>query len=648
MSIEIRDLSDELIVQITGVLARRPEYGIAIPSRRWLQRQEEKIKQLPKELSRPSGLRRLAIKIADRIDPNIVDPQAILCQTHSRLNPFLIRRLFIALAYEVTVHTDSLRSWPGRTSDPELSALVGRLDSITALWTEPRLFQEIYGLTPFDGHHIFVKSSCEACCLAAVGASGRALADLRTVLIDRMERRSARPSGNKPRLHRVVEAWIDHLREKRGDIGRAEECRALSEALLIRLRVARPQILAWRAEQRRQRAAQRPIYAELRRSRAGAEITPLPASAGHTRRTRNGVPIALTDVEGAEAQRRAAAQGSRAKSIYRPDSLAPHSEVDMRQRATRAAPTGDVEPTQSQVKQETSMEDDRGFNDDLEDQELEDDAHTERSRATVQNWWANLLSQSRLDLGQDDAKSMLSMVHPAFRPTTSSIAPSTLPGPVPTNDGEQQAEASGEQYQGARSAWTDCSVQSLQSPSSIRLDSKNVPPVPRIPSEHRPSSSETSEPRVNWPAPPEGRSFPPRPGASAGHSAQESASRPSLSTSTTASTITPTTVPTTARSAHTQSHSIAASSNYDRGSVTTISNVASFHHPLRRDMAKPGPRDGNATPTSRSRAGSVPQPATVEDEVVPDDSVSSVNGNRRNNRRPSSTITRFSDFQGKM
>ncbi|KAI0903653.1 hypothetical protein F4823DRAFT_261215 [Ustulina deusta] len=513
MSIALQDLSDELVTRIAKVLARRPEYGIATPSRRWLQRQEEKMKNLPKELLRPSSLKRLAIKIVDRIDPNIVDPQAVLCKTHSALNPFLIRRLFIALAYEVTVHTDPLRSWRARSLDPELSALVGRLDSIVALWTVPQLFHEIYGLAPFDGHHVFVKSGCEACCLAAVGASGRALADLRAVLVDRTERRQgdSNPSGKEPRLYRVVEAWIDQLRKHSGDVDRPEQCRALSEALLVDLRMARPQIQAWRAEQRQHhaklRAAKHPIYAELRRTRTGAEIAPLSPNAGHKRRTRNGIPVALVDIDGAEGQRRAAMSTHRSESIYRPDSLSGYSTVNERQRASynpipstgprplapepvRMSGPSDGSPTQSFLDRfEQEMSTHHGHDpsvDSEEENELDENHYVEESRARVQEWWANQVSHSQLGVSQeDDAKSILSMVHPAFRPGSSHIAVSALP---PSLHIRKDREPRANQPQGRRdtapSVWTDCTAYTAD-PSSIQPDTTNVPPVPRIPSEYR-------------------------------------------------------------------------------------------------------------------------------------------------------------------
>ncbi|KAI0543221.1 hypothetical protein GGR58DRAFT_14342 [Xylaria digitata] len=506
MSIGIQDLSGELVVRITKVLARRPEYGIAVPSRRWLQRQEEKMKNLPKELLRPSSLKRLALKIADRIDPNIVDPQAVLCKTHSTLNPFLIRRLFIALAYEVTVHTDSLRSWQGRISDPELSAFVGRLDSIAALWTAPPLFHEIYGLAPFDGRHVFVKSACEACCLAAVGASGRALADLRAALIDRMERRGGK--GKEPRLYRVVEAWIDHLRKHDDNVNRPEYCRASSESLLVDLRMARPQIKAWRAQQKKHhaelRAARRPIYAELKRSRSGAKISSLPHDASRKRRTRNGIPVALVDINGAQSQRRAAMSSIRRDSIYRPDSIAGFSGIHERQKAAYSLPTearprpsalepvrlsgpSVGSPTQSflyRFEQEMPTVDEREPYDDIEERELDEDESVEESRVGVRDWWTSKVCRSQLDLNQDDTKSVLSMVHPAFRPSASHAAAPATPTPPHSNDPETRANNPGGRRQTTASVWTDCTAYTL-GPGSAEPNHTNAPPVPRVPSEYR-------------------------------------------------------------------------------------------------------------------------------------------------------------------
>ncbi|GAP89774.1 hypothetical protein SAMD00023353_3600710 [Rosellinia necatrix] len=547
-SIWIEDLTDDQVGRITKLLARRPEYGISIPTRKWLQRQEEKIESLPKALLRPSVLRRIAMKIVDSIDPNIVDPQAILCKTHSNLNPFLVRRLFIAIAYEVTVYTDTLRSWPGRSWAFELSAFVGRLDSIAALWTEPELFQTIYGQAPFDSHHIFVQSSCEACCVAAIGANGRALADLRASLVDRIERRKAKASGKEPRLYRVVEAWIDQLRKGGEEKNRADECRKMSEATLVELRRVRPNLQAWRINlkktQSELRAAQRPVFTQLKRTSSGAQITPL-STAGHHRRTRNGIPIALTDVERAEEHRRAAAMaGDSSESVYRPESVDGVSELNFRQQNAKdpillGTPTGvggrpvnpepprtsglsDELPRQSFLNRFGSelplADDNAGAN-----QRENDVDPMEVSRAKVQQWWTNRLSHVQVDLDKGDAKPARSMVHPAFRPQDGMLAKSAIPAPLDLKKGGHSAATS--------AVWTDCSVYTLDPDATQQPVADNAPPVPRIPSafqkmtteegrkpgrapSHAGSSSSSSSSKkkdgglntpLNWPAAPVGR-----------------------------------------------------------------------------------------------------------------------------------------------
>ncbi|KAI0402671.1 hypothetical protein F4802DRAFT_599794 [Xylaria palmicola] len=688
MSIGMQDLSTEMVVQLTGILARRPEYGIAIPSRKWLVRQEEKMDNLPKELLKPANpLRRLAFKIADRFDSNIVDPQAVLCRTHAVLNPFLIRRIFMALAYEVTVFTDPLRSWPGRTWSPEISAFVGRLDSIAALWTEPQLFQEIYGNTPFDGHHIYVRSACEACCLAAVGASGQALADLRAALSDRIERRNGKGLGKQPRFYRFVEGWIDHLRKGSGGEDRAAQCRAASRTVLAQLRSVRPAIRAWKAEQKNQhadlRAAQQPVFAELKRTNAGNIIKPLPASLGPQRRTRNGIPVALADVQGAENQRLAALRGNRPKSIYRPDSIAAFSmaneellnglslsnEPGLRPLAPeppRGSVPSDGLPTQSFLQRfESEMgpasnhsdnRDTQHFGDgqdhydfqDEQDTEERDYAGEEASRAKVQAWWASQVAGSHLSTNPNDTKSVLSMVHPAFRPTDQSTytAASAKPDPLDVKkDRQSRTSTLKSRPQTVASEWTDCSVHTT-TPYTQEPGTGEVPPMPRVPSQYGnqepppPSPAGRSAP-VNWPAPPLGRQSPGRqsPGRQSTVSSKLTKRSSKVSTSRASGSTRPT--------------SYAASSVYDRGSVTTMASPTAPPHRWGMNDYKPmSPYDGDRAQKKKKRGSSAPQPATVRDEdeededcVGPDDSISNVGWNKHAN---GSEITQLGRFKGKM
>lgn len=491
MSIDVRDISDASVKRLTRVLSRRPEYGIAIPSRRWLSRQEEKIKSLPGEVLRSSSLfKRLAIKIVNSVDPSAIDPMAVLCKTHAALNPWLIRRFFLAVAYEVTVHTDTLRSWKDRMNYPIISAFVGRVDAIAALWTEPSLYRVCYGTPPFENHMIFVQSGCEACILAAMGANARVLADLRAILLDRVEKRSSRRDGRlskDPRLCRYVREWIDHLK-----LDRAAKCRAMSDDVLSQLRVIRPQLMQWRGQRRREhsnaRASNQLHYTELKNTPSGSKLSQVPSDASRKRRTRNGIPVAMADLESAEDQRRIAMysmtqeanEGTR--SIFRPDSMCSNSQF-----GTPRAPAYD--PTNEQPLQ---VNDNVDFNnhDDEGDPELERDlVEEEVSRRKVADWYTTRLGETRADLTADDAKSVLSMVHPAFRPADTFSHKSAAPAPLrikkdrpPTSDSSN----------GRSTVWTDATVYTVD-PSIASGGQRDVPPVPRIPSVYRREERRHSE-----------------------------------------------------------------------------------------------------------------------------------------------------------
>ncbi|KAL7626652.1 hypothetical protein AAE478_003425 [Parahypoxylon ruwenzoriense] len=477
MSIDIRDLSASGVDRLTKLLSRRPEYGIAIPSRRWLTRQEQKLGSLPSELSMTSNpLKRLVIKIADKIDPNMIDPRAVLCKTHSVLNPWLIRRLFLAVAYEVTVYSDALRSWPGRKDDPALSAFIGRVDAIAALWTEPELYRECYGTPPFESHMIFVRSGCEACILSAIGANAGVLADLRTVIIDRIERRPPRRDGRQakaPRLARFVETWIDHLKQER-----AGKCRAISDDVLTELRALRPQLKQWR---NRRRKDSRRTYTELRRKGSKSRLSNVPSDARRKRRTRNGIPVAMVDLEGAEEQRKAAMENNDqgAKSIYRPDSMCGFSQF-----GTKTTPAYDpaAELAELDMAANNNSNDDDDWDpyDDFEEtdgkegveQDLEEE---ERSRRKVTDWYATRL-ESRVDLTLDDTKSVLSMVHPAFRSTDDNFSHlSAVPSPLRIK--KDRAPPLGGSS-GQSDVWTNATVYTVD-------PTDDAPPVPRVPSIYR-------------------------------------------------------------------------------------------------------------------------------------------------------------------
>ncbi|KAI0380981.1 hypothetical protein F5Y04DRAFT_89209 [Hypomontagnella monticulosa] len=483
MAMDVRDLSGDGVKHLTRLLSRRPEYGIGIPSRRWLNRQEEKFKDMPNECLRPKSLlKRFVLRVIDRLDPSLADPRAVLCKVHQKLNPWLIRRLFLVLAYEVTVHTDFLRTWKDRSNYQILSAFIGRIDAIAALWTEPDLYRECYGTPPFEGHMLFVRSGCEACILSALGANARALADIRSILVDRIERRQPRPDGRRtkdPRLLRYIDGWIDHLGSDR-----AARCRAMSENVLVELRARRAQLKLWRRERR-------------------YRTTP----SGRSRsRSRHGIPVAEVDLAGAEDQRRAAmfSMTEEGRSIFRPDSLNSHSQL-----GNTRAPAYD--PTNEQLG---AYEIDPY--DDYDDEEYEeggprdaerDYQEEEWSRKKVTDWYTTKVRQSVLSA--DDAKSVLSMAHPAFQQDKYSHA-SAAPSPLDIRK-DRDRRSNPSRSRASSGGWTNATVYTYdpnysQASGSGTRSRDAVPPVPKVPEKYRqgdsraggsssrPSSSHTAKP----------------------------------------------------------------------------------------------------------------------------------------------------------
>ncbi|KAI0602845.1 hypothetical protein F4775DRAFT_598002 [Biscogniauxia sp. FL1348] len=492
MSIDLRDLSHDDVVRLTKMLCRRPEYGIGMPSAKWLRRQEDKARQLPKHLLRPTNpIRRLVMRLADSVDPHLTDPQAVLCPTHAPLNPWLLRRAFMAVAYEVTVHSDALRSWGhGLARAPELAALVARLDAVNALWTPPALYRGFYGAAPFANHLVHVRSGCEACILAAVGANAQVLADLRAVVRDRRERRhhhhhhGRKNKGRSPRIERVVDAWIDHL-----GADRAALCRGWSDAALAHLRAARPDLAAWRSEQKRTHrgagAGGKPVYTELR---GGNRLSAVPADAPRKRRTRNGIPVALAvGADGDDAYHGAGAGD--AHSVFRPDSecAGPASRVG----GARDSGSGG-EPTRSFIQRferEMVIEDEDEYEEEEYDEYGEEEGVTEerdieqeeRSRTKVRDWYATRLEEKEDD---HDAKTVLSAMHPAFQPYG---APSAVPEALDLGQGYQLRK------DGAGDACTEATAYTVDASTAAA-----PPPVPRVPEQYL----QPQEQELNWPAPP--------------------------------------------------------------------------------------------------------------------------------------------------
>ncbi|RYP70091.1 hypothetical protein DL771_005708 [Monosporascus sp. 5C6A] len=215
MDIRIHELTDDEVRQLTGLLSRRPSFGIGRPSKRWFEHQTKLMSRLPAAIMRPNNpLKRLVFKYGDAIGidrPLFEYPPAVLCPTHYELHPRLMRRLFVIVLDEVTRHADRLRRWPGGRRDPQFAAFLDRIDGLGALWMEPQLYVETFHTPSADRRMVKVESFCEACTLAVLGANARTLGDIRAIIVDRAERMRDR----KERRWREDEARREERRRRK-------------------------------------------------------------------------------------------------------------------------------------------------------------------------------------------------------------------------------------------------------------------------------------------------------------------------------------------------------------------------------------------------------------------------------------------------
>lgn len=205
------------------------------PTDLWLAAQARHSAALPEPLLRPHNwLARLSMTAGRHLQqsrlPALEDlvPQcAVLCPAHRGLNPWVVRCAFFLVSWEATAGTSALWRYlahPGRyrcrakkledddaVDVGEVRAFVDRLAGVVALWTErPAAVDRRVGDVV---RRPKIRSECEACIVAAVGADAQALCDLRAGLLGRIHRgrrgnNSSSRRQREPVLLRLVEAWI--------------------------------------------------------------------------------------------------------------------------------------------------------------------------------------------------------------------------------------------------------------------------------------------------------------------------------------------------------------------------------------------------------------------------------------------------------
>ncbi|KAK8050029.1 hypothetical protein PG994_011759 [Apiospora phragmitis] len=523
MDVPLRKLTDEEIDALTNLLSRRPNYGIAIPSQKWLSRQQEKVDGLPDILLEPKSrllrqVKRLSFN-ARKVLGDLVRPlpeRAILCPSHERLNPFLIRECFWLFCLEVGGHLECLRRWPHKST--VMASWLTRLDSTTAYFMSKEHFDRMFGCAPHDNRFVRVVSECEACILAAVGANGRCLADLFTALILRQDDYRAVDARRKfkPRLLRFVDSWIRQMKnEEEGTI------RQWIEELLAEIRPGHLEIRSyWREYQKTEKRKKRE-----HRNREKGNKDADSRSARNKRHSRHATAASKVKVDRASAseQRRLYREPEVAQSVYRDDSIA--NEANMAALKLTSSPAnfdnatydggdsfgereqGFGQPTPLPGDEEdedgsnrypavgSSYDDSYEHEDEIAnklDQDPEDrgagySAH--RSHRRVSEWYNQCLKVT--GGGELDPED----VHPAIRQENSQAksqaksyfsVKSAVPQPL--RKGKIPEEEKEEEYTPVRTGWANSGGAAPPPPKATKgtapkdMPAANAPPVPRVPS----------------------------------------------------------------------------------------------------------------------------------------------------------------------
>ncbi|PVH86630.1 hypothetical protein DL98DRAFT_567475 [Cadophora sp. DSE1049] len=228
----IEDLSRNDIEKLTQLLVLSPMTPMTSPHQVWLQEQSDFIATLPPKLKRPESLLpRLAMSLP------FGKQKAHLCPSHKRLNPHLIRRIFLQVSAECTTRLARLVSNPYLPTD--IAVHIKALQKANSLWMSPDLYRWTFQCQPHEERFDRIASDCEACILAAVGGNIRILQELRASMLGRKKKR-----GTFPRLLPLVESWIKWA-------GAEAVVREESDRLAREIRNCRKQMQEARRQKRR-------------------------------------------------------------------------------------------------------------------------------------------------------------------------------------------------------------------------------------------------------------------------------------------------------------------------------------------------------------------------------------------------------------
>ncbi|KAH8783276.1 hypothetical protein F5883DRAFT_137196 [Diaporthe sp. PMI_573] len=463
-----------LLVRLLCLPPTARRYTDGLPSDQWLDRQSEKVSQLPKTLQRPQDwLARLSIYTNKKLNLTIEDlvPQcAVLCACHKGLNPWVVHRVFLLISEEVTHRLDPVRMFLEnptkhgvklKTSLGEVQDYVDRMNSMLSLWTGPDVFSRIVGENHPPGFAMpRVETDCEACICSCIGAAGQALCDLRAMMYGRSHKRRA------PVLIPLVEAWIERFGEKNAGRLLAESKRMARDVRHVRKRVM------GHKGHRRHRTPYEKRMKELARVERDLDGKRLTAS--QMRAARGEIDKKLDDRFGKESRKPGGRQVSDNPNVHQQDDAGDAEQVDE-------------------------------YRDEFDEA---DAAAAYKQQDRLQHWY-----DAFTEIAGPSGATNVGSQHPAFRQNAAGIenwaksqmAMSAVPNPlrfsrnvIPRegdDDDDDVFVPASDHIRTQVSDWTDASIHTLATQSTHKSrrggqpETEGAPPMPQVPTTylHEPS-----------------------------------------------------------------------------------------------------------------------------------------------------------------
>lgn len=195
--------------------------NVANPSPTWRQRQADGIKTLDAWLRRTLSRSERMVNSARRRGLSLCPGPLTLCYGHAQLDLDVVHRMRVMIIQETNIKVSALRRYQYEAGvSSEVKRWLERMALIGGLWASPERFRDCYGLAFPDcqeAKKLYLgslrsgaRNPCAACNLAAVGARGRALVDIRAGCLARREFSDRKA----PRPMKLLDAWISCFGKK--------------------------------------------------------------------------------------------------------------------------------------------------------------------------------------------------------------------------------------------------------------------------------------------------------------------------------------------------------------------------------------------------------------------------------------------------